>query len=145
MATQTIAAILERVETVLQDPPCLLKPSANPFTETTTPNIDINETYRVQAAGVLSDTDVGNFLSARRERVIVTLYQRMDFDGYQAQRDLQDLLNTVERAIIADGPDHSYMAFLEKGSGKVTRPKDTDLCEAPLSFIVDYDYDQSND
>jgi hypothetical protein len=146
MATQTTAGILERFETVLQDPPCLLKPSNNPFTEATEPNISINETYRLQTGGLLSDLPVGNYFSARRERIIVTLYQRMDMDPYQAQRDLQDLLDTVERAIVADGTDHGYMADVEKGSRKATRPnKDSDLYEAQLSFMVDYDFDQGND
>lgn len=144
MAAQTMSAILERFETVLQAPPCLLKPSNNPFSEVADPSITINETYRVTAGGLVGiPLEVGNYQEARLERVTVTVYQRMDMDGYQAQKDIQDVLDTVERAIIADGPDNGYMVTLEKGSRKLTNPKKTDLIEASLSFMVDYDFDGS--
>lgn len=141
MATQTTAGILERFEAVLQAPPCLLRPSANPFTDTAEPSVTIDVTYRLMAGGLAGEPmTTGYYADARLERIAVVLYKAMEFDAYQAQKDLQDLLDTVERAIIADGPDHGYMAYLEKGSGKVTRPKATDLCEATLNFLVDFDY-----
>ena len=143
MAALTTAAILERFETVLQAPPCLLQPSANPFTETTVANVNVDTVYKLTANGIISDRITSNFQSVRLERIGVCVYKAMQFDGYQAQREIQDLLDTIERAIVADGPDQGYMATLEKGSRKVTRPKGTDLCEATLSFLVDYDFDES--
>jgi len=141
MATQTTSGILERFEAVLQAPPCLLKPSSNPFTDTSEPNISIDTTYRLMAGGLIgTPLTTGYYSEARMERVTVTLYKSMEFDGYQAQKDLADLLDVVARAIIADGPDNGYMVTEEKGSRKPVRPKGTDLCEASLSFMVDFDY-----
>ena len=143
MAATTMSAILERFDTVLQDEPCLLKPSSNPFTDTSESNISIDTTYLLQAGGLVgTPLTTGYYSDARVERVTISLYKTMEFDAYQAQKDLMDLLDVVERAVIADGPDNGYMVTVEKGSRKVTRPKGTDLCEAALSFLVDFDYSE---
>lgn len=143
MATQTSAGILERFEAVLEAPPCLLRKSQNPFTTEAETNIEVGTTYRLIAGGVVNDRPTSGWQCVRLERIIVTVQQRLNFDGYQAQRNIQDLCDTIERAIVADGPDHSYHVSLEKGGRKVTRPKDTDLCEAAIAFLVDYDFDSS--
>jgi hypothetical protein len=140
MAPQTASAILERFERVLQESPCLLSPSAHPFTNEQTPNIAVGLTYRVVHAGLVSDFCQSNYSEARIDRIQVTVQQPIDMDGYAAQRDLQTLLDTIERAIIADGPDNSYNAEAEKGSRKVTNPKNTSVAEATISFLVDYDW-----
>jgi hypothetical protein len=143
MAAQTISAILERFEAVLSAPPLNLDPSPNPFTDEAVPNLSINDTFRVVAGGLVNDRITSNFQSVRLDRVTVTIARTLDMDGYQAQRDLQDLLDSIERAVIADGTNHGYMASLEKGSRKGERPKGTDLCRASLNFLVDYDFDSS--
>ena len=73
----------------------------------------------------------------------VTVQQPLSFEGYQAQRDLQNVLDDIERAVIADGPDHSYMAHVEKGSRKIVRKKNADVCEASINFLVDYDFNEA--
>ncbi len=137
MAT-TSSAILERIETVLQAQPLSLTLAPNPFTDDVVPNTLVAETVRVQSGGIVNDTDVSNYTVLRLERITVTLQRALQFEGYEAQRDLQDLLDRIERAVIADGADHDYMVRVEKGSRKITRKKDSDVCEASLSFIADY-------
>jgi hypothetical protein len=143
MAAQTMSGILTRFQAVLEAPPLSLDPSANPFTDEAVPNLTIDNTYRVVAGGIVNDKPTSNFQSLRIDRVVVTIAQTMKMDGYAAQRDLEDLLDAIERAVIADGPDHGYFASLEKGSRKVERPKGTDLCRASLNFLCDYDFDSS--
>ncbi len=140
MAATTISAILERIETVLQAEPLVLTRSIDPFTDALTPNTMVDTTFRVVAGGMVRENSQSNYSTARVDRVTVTVAQALKFDGYQAQRDLQDLLDDIERAIIADGPDQGYMVTVEKGSRKVTRPKDSDLCQASISFFCDYDF-----
>jgi len=145
MAAQTISGILERFEAVLSSPPLNLDPSPNPFTDEAVPNLSINDTFRVVAGGIVNDRTTSNFQSVRLDRITVTIAKTLDMDGYQAQRDLQDLLDTVERALIADGPEHGYFASPEKGSRKTERPKGTDLCRASLSMLVDYDFSSAEE
>jgi hypothetical protein len=145
MAFMTAAEILERFETVLQADPCLLRPSAHPFTNEQTPNINVGTTFRLEHGGMVNDKCQSNYAEARIDRIIVTVQYPLEMDGYTAQRTLQDLLDTIERAIIDDGPDHSYNADIEKGSRKVTRPKDTDVAEGKIHFLVDYDFNSSID
>lgn len=137
MAT-TSSAILERVEMVLQAQPLNLTLAPNPFTDDVVPNTLVSETVRVQSGGIVKDDDISNYTVLRLERITVTLQRALQFEGYEAQRDLQDVLDDIERAVIADGPDHDYMVTVEKGSRKITRKKDSDVCEASLHFIVDY-------
>lgn len=141
MAT-TSSAILERVETVLQAQPLSLTLSSNPSTDETVPNSLVAETVRVQSGGIVKDTEVSNFTVLRMERITVTTQRASGFEAYESQRDLQDLLDKIERAVIADGPDNNYFATVEKGSRKITRKKDSDVLEATISFVVDYDFSE---
>jgi hypothetical protein len=142
MAATTISAILERIETVLSSNPLNLTLAPNPFSDETVASAMVNDTCRVESGGIVHDKPVSNWGVCRLERISVKLQRSLDFEGYQAQRALQDLLDDIERAVLADGPDHDYMAYVEKGSRKITRKKESDVCEAALNFIVDYDFSE---
>lgn len=139
-----MSAILERIETVLQADPLNLTLAQNPFTDETVPNTLVAETVRVQSGGTMNDLHQSNNSVARLERVSVIVQRPMQFEAYEAQRDLHDLLDRIERAVINDGDDHSYMASVEKGSRKIARKKDSDLYEASIHFRVDFDFSQAN-
>jgi hypothetical protein len=140
MAATTLSAILERFETVLQDPSLNLERSADPFTDQAVPNALVNTTFRVLAGGLVRETSQSNFSTARVDRVTVTVQRALHFAAYDAQRELQDLLDDIERAIVADGPDQGYMVTVEKGSRKVMKKKDADVIEASIAFMCDYDF-----
>ncbi len=141
MANQTITGILERFQAVLEEAPLNLKPTRHPFSHENEANLNISDTYRVIAGGNVHTHEMGNGQQTRIDRVIVTLERPLDFDGYGAQTGLEDLLDTVEAYIYADGTDNGYYPTLEKGSRKVTKPKkDSDVCEASLAFLCDYDF-----
>jgi hypothetical protein len=145
MAAQTISAILERFQAVLEAPPLSLTPSLEPFGDTAVPNALIDETYRLVAGGVVNDRTTSNWQSVRLDRITITIAQALKMDGYAAQRDLQTLLDDIERALVNDGPDHGYFASVEKGSRKTERPKGTDLCRASLNMLVDYDFSSAQE
>jgi hypothetical protein len=142
MAFQTTAGILDRFQTVLEAAPCSLIASPNPFTVDQVANAMVNTTYRLRPAGVVSEQGLSNYACARVERFEIILQRQMDMDGYAAMGTLETLIDTVERALIEDGPDQSYNAYAEKGSRKVVRPKGTDIVEATLNMLVDYDYNE---
>lgn len=143
MAAQTMSAILDRFKTVLEAPPLNLVASTNPFDDADVPATLVDMTYRLVSAGLVSDVPTSNYQSLRIERVTVTMAKTIGFQGYTAQQTLHNTLDAIERAVIADGPDHGYLVSIEKGSRKVTRPKNTDLLQASISFLVDYDYSES--
>lgn len=141
MSATTMSAILARFATVLEAAPLSLVTSSTPFDVKDVPNDLVNTTYRLLSGGLIRDDDQSNYSTARVERVTVTVMQRMDFDAYQAQQDLSDLLDDIELAIIAEGNTVPLLGIrLEKGSRKVVRPKDSDIVEATLGFMVDYDF-----
>lgn len=143
MSAQTIANIIERIETVLQAAPLNLELHSDPFADTGIPNTLANTSARVVSGGVVTSRPTSNYQALRIDRVSVIVLRTMDFDGMAAQRDLQDFLDEIERAIIADGPAHGYMVSTEKGSRKITRKKDSAVCEATLHFLVDYDFSEA--
>jgi hypothetical protein len=143
MSATTISAILERFESVVTSEPLNLTLSNNPFTDEVVPNTLVNEVCRVQSGGVVSSRSTSNYQALRMDRVVVSIQRALQFEAYQSQRDIQDLLDVIERQVIADGPEHGYMVTVEKGSRKIVRRKDADVVDASLSFLVDYDYSES--
>lgn len=144
MAAQTMSGILARFETVLQAPPLNLVKSTSPFDDADVPNTLTDMAFRVLAGGIVSDVPTTNYASLRLDRVTVSVGKMLAFDGYGAQRAVQDLLDTIEQRIVADGIDHGYFASLEKGSRKSVKPKNADICQASISFLVDYDYSEAS-
>jgi hypothetical protein len=142
MAQTTISAIIERIETVLAAEPLTLTLGPDPNSDRAVPNSLVDTTFRVTHGGVISSRSSSNFSEARIDRVTVTVQKAMNFDGNDAQRQIQDLLDDIERAVIADGPDHSYMVNVEKGSRKTTRKKDSDVFESAIHFLCDYDWSE---
>jgi hypothetical protein len=143
MAATTISAIIERIETVLAAEPLALTLNPDPFTDEGIPNQSVNDTVRVTSGGVVNSRSTSNYQAIRLDRVTVTLQRSMGFNGYEAQRDLQEVLDDIERQIIADGPDHGYSVTVEKGSRKIERKKESDVISASLHFLVDYDFSEA--
>ncbi len=147
MADTTISAILSRIETLLTTSSGLgLTLSPDPWSGENIPGTLSNDTVRVRSGGQIgAPVCQSNFASARLDRIVITVTRSLMGEGgpYQAQRDISDVLDDIERAVIADGPDHDYMVSTEKGSRKVTHPKDATVCEAELILVVDYDFSEA--
>lgn len=143
MAAQTISAIIERFETVLAAAPLNLEVSQDPFSDTGVANTFVDTTVRVTHGGLVNDRITSNYQSMRIDRISVTVLRAFRFSGIDAQREVQDLLDEIERAIVADGPDNGYMVNVEKGSRKPVKKKGTDVLEAAIHFLVDYDFSEA--
>jgi len=138
-----MGAILTRFETVLQAAPLSLVKAPSPFSDDQVANALVDTSFRVMGGGVVRDEPVSHYQSYRVDRVTVSVMQMLKMDGYDAQRDLEDLCDDIERYVIADGTSQGYSVTVEKGSRKVVRPKGTDICRAEVNFLVDYDFDAS--
>ncbi len=143
MSATTIGAIMQRFQTVLEAAPISLERSGDPFTDTGTPGGMTDRTYRLVHAGLVHSTPMSAGLVVRIERITVTIMRAMQFDGYVAQIDVQDQLDAVERAIVADLVAQSINVNVEKGSRKVTRPKNANICVGAINFLVDFDFNES--
>jgi hypothetical protein len=143
MAATTISAIIEHIEHVLIANPLSLTINPDPFSDVGVANALVDQTAQVAAGGMVSSRSTSNYQAVRIDRVVVSVQRSMNFNGPAAQKDLQDLLDEIERAVIADGPNHSYFVNVEKGSRKVQRKKGTDVLDASLAFLVDYDFSEA--
>jgi hypothetical protein len=140
MAATTISAILERFETVLVAAPLNYTLTDQPFSDEQTPGTMVDQMVRVNSGGLVNSRSTSADQEVRLDRITVQVQRTLKFEGYDEQRALQDVLDEIERAIRADGPDNFYSASIEKGSRKAVRRKDSDVVEASLNFIVDYDW-----
>jgi hypothetical protein len=146
LADTTLSASLEHIETVLTTSSGLgLTLSTDPWSAENVPGTLTNDTVRVRSGGqVGAPICQSNFASARLDRVLITVTRSlMDGGAYQAQRDILDVLDDIERAVIAASADHDYMVTIEKGSRKVVHPKDSTVCEAEIGLVVDYDFNEA--
>ena len=143
MAATTVTAIMTRIKTVLESSPLSLKAATDPFGQDALANTVVDSSFQIQAGGLVNEKPVGGDQWVRIDRVNVKVFRKMAFDGYDAQGDLQTLLDSIEARVIADGTNNSYEAVVEKGSRKVTRKKDSDVIEATVGFQVDYDFSKS--
>jgi hypothetical protein len=143
MPATTASAILTRFETVLAAAPLSLTKSIHPFGIATEANTVVDTLFRVLYGGSAGmPLSQSNHSEARLDRITVSVHRTLKDDAYAAQRALADLCDSVVKAIIADGGSNGYNAFEDKGSRKIVRPKDTDLCVAEIQFIVDYDWNE---
>jgi hypothetical protein len=140
MAATTISAILERFETVLVAAPLNYTLTDQPFSDEMTPGTMVDQMVRVNSGGLVNSRITSGNQEVRLDRITVQVQRTLKFEGYDEQRALQDVLDEIERAVRADGPDNFYNASIEKGSRKAVRRKDSDVVEASLNFIVDYDW-----
>jgi hypothetical protein len=143
MPALVLSTILERFQAVLEASPLYLTASVDPFSDVAMPNTLVDTAFRLTAGGMVSSRSTSNYQAVRIDRVTVTVQQALKFSGYAAQADLQDLMDAIERALIADGPDQGYSVTVEKGSRKVERPKGADICRASLNLLVDYDFSEA--
>lgn len=143
MANTTLSAIMTRFRTVLEAEPLLMKPTVEPFSDEPQPSTLVDNSYRIVSGGTVNKRAMGYRVWAVQDRIVVHLSRKMGPDGQVAQEALLDLFDDVESLLMQDGDDHSYQATAEKGSRKFTRPKDSQVINGSMSFVVDYDWSES--
>ncbi len=141
MSATTLAAIQTRFREVLEADPLYLVAARDAFSHDRQPNTLVDDAYCVVDDGVVSQRPTTNYMAARIDRVTVYVARTLKFAAATELTTLHETLNTIERAIKADGPAHSYHADL--ATRRVTRPEGRDLAIGSLGFNCDFDFDES--
>lgn len=144
MPTLTTAAVLARFRTVLEALPGAtpLVPTREPFSHDRQPAAVIDGAYYLEYGGLaLADRSQTAETLARADRVVIYVARHLKFAGQTEVEALHDQLDTIERALKADGPDESYHVWTE--TRRMTRPDGADFAVGSLSLMVDYDFSEA--
>jgi len=139
MATTTLKAIIDRLETVCEGATLGLQRSRTPFSLATEPNAVTESAYYIEDAGLLSSQIGTSDVEFRVDQVRVWVASRLMFDGQTRAETLQTTLVTMEQLILADGPANSYHAHVVSRDGP-SAVDGSDVMVAGLTVAVDYDY-----
>jgi hypothetical protein len=141
MAALVLSDILARFRTVLEASPVSLVETRDAFSHERQPNAVLDNSYYIEDGGVVSSQSTSNYSAVRQDRLTVFIAKKLAFDGATALDTLEDTLVSVERAVIADGPNQGY-AVVGTPTRRTTRPAGSDFCVGSLGLIVDYDYQE---
>lgn len=141
MANRTTAEILARWRVVLEADDVGLLPTREPFSHDRQPSTVLDGAYYLDYGGITSERSQSNETIARVERVTVYVTRALKFDGQTEVEALHDTLDTIERALKADGPDQSYHVWTE--TRRMTRPTGTNHAVGSVSLLVDYDFSEA--
>lgn len=139
MPALTTKSVIDRFQAVMEAAPITMKATREPFSHERQPSGLLTDTYRVEDAGVASNTPMSNHAVARIDTLRVWIARKMAFAGQTAVEAVEDSLVAIERAIIADGLAQGYHAVLR---GRDPR-KSGDIVIASITFSVDYDFSET--
>lgn len=139
MAALTPREIRERVQTVLEDDAGLIR-SREAFSLNLQPNTVLDNSYTLDTERINERSQTNN-VTARLDRLTVTVAKKLNMDSETAVRTLQDTLDDVDRRIRADGIDQGYHVW--PGVLRITRPEGRDYCLGTLAWTCDYDYSEA--
>lgn len=141
MAETTLAAVIAHVRAVLEDPDLAFVPTRDQFTHDRQPNTVLDHAYWLEDGGISSSRPLTNYAVARLDRITVYVAKKMNFSPVNSYDALQDTLVAIERAVKADGPDHSYYA--EVVARRITKAAALDVAIGSLTFALDFDMVES--
>lgn len=141
MAATTLKAIIDRVQAVCEAAPLQLVKAKDAFSHQRQPNGLLTDTYFIEDGGIVSSVEQGNNAEARIDALHVHLARKVAFNGTLALETLETDLLTLERYLLADGPNNSY--YPRVVNRRTTRPKDKDFVVGTLTVNVDFDVDKS--
>lgn len=142
MAALTTAEILARWRLVLEatSGPALV-PTREPFSHQRQPATVMDGAYYMEYGGVVSEESQTNETIARVERLTVFVTRALKWEGQTEVEALHDTLDTIERALKADGPDQSYHVWTE--TKRMTRPDGADYAIGSITLTVDFDFSEA--
>lgn len=138
MADTTLSAIIDRVQAVVEASPVSLLKSKDAFTHERQPNALLTDTYHLADGGLYTSVDVTSNAEARVDRLQILVARKVTFDSTAAMEAMHATLRAIERALIADGPAHSYNAQLNGRT--VTKTAGKDFLIGSITMLFDYDY-----
>ena len=140
MAAMTPASIRERLMDLVEAVDPGLVRSQHAFSLTHQPNTLVNNSYTLDAERINERSQTAS-VTARLDRVTLTIARRLDMDSEAAARALLDVLDDVDRRVRADGVSQGYHMW--PTTSRVVRPEGKDYCLGTLAWTCDYDYVES--
>ena len=140
MAAMTPASVRARIMTLLEDSDPWLTRSAEAFSLDRQPNAVLDNSYTLRQELVKENSQTSN-VTARIDRVTLTIGRLLKTDGEAAIRALQDVLDDVDRRVRADGVSQGYHVWPQ--SNRITRPDGRDYCLGELAWTCDYDFSET--
>lgn len=142
MADLTLQQIIDRFQAVLEAAPFTFKKTREPFSFDRQPNALLDNSYRVEDAGLSSTEPMSNHAEARIDTLRVWIARKLKFDGQTALEALQTDLVSIERYIKADGVSQGYHVTLA-GRDVQQGAENADFALAALDLACDYDFSES--
>lgn len=140
MAAMTPQEIRSRIMTLVEaDPPALVRPR-EAFSLDRQPNTVLDNAYTLETE-LVSERSMTAGVSARIDRITLTVARTLKQDSETEARALLDVLTDVDRRVRADGINNSYHAWAQ--SQRVVRPEGRDYCLGVLAWTCDYDFTEA--
>lgn len=138
MADTDLATIMGRFRAVLEAAPLSLVATVEGFSHDRQPTTLLDNTYYLEDGGLVSSRPMGNYKAARIDQVRVFVALLVNDAPHTRKETLEGTLLSIEKAIKADGPAHSYHAEIAAGR-RVTQKKGSAFFVGSVALSVDYD------
>jgi len=140
MPAMTPRDVRERLMVVLEaSSPGLIR-SREAFSLNLQPTTVTDNSYTIEQERLREDSQTAS-VTARIDRITVTIARRLSMDSETAARELLDVLDDVDRRARADGVSQGY--HLWPTGSRVVRPDGRDYCLGILSWTCDYDFSET--
>lgn len=140
MAALTPREIRERIQVVLEAVDPGLIRSREAFSLNLQPNTLTDNSYTLEDERLNERSQTAN-VTARLDRLTLTIARKLNMDGEAAVRALLDVLDDVDRRVRADGTSQGYHVW--PTTSRVVRPEGRDYCLGTLAFTCDYDFSEA--
>jgi hypothetical protein len=133
----TLQAIVDRFQAVCEGTGVSLTATEQPFSFDTQPNAALRDRYWVEDRGVDSVEELTSNLEVRRDRLAIWIARPLTPDGQVDVESMQTTALTIQRRLIADGPNNNY--YPRFTAREISKVDDTDVAIMAIEFLVDYD------
>lgn len=140
MAALTPREIRERIQTVVEAVDPGLVRAREAFSLALQPNTLVDNSYTLEDERLSERSQTAN-VTARLDRLTLTIGRKLNMDSEAAIRALLDVLDDVDRRVRADGTSQGYHLWPQ--TSRVTRPEGRDYCLGVLAWTCDYDFSEA--
>jgi hypothetical protein len=138
MADFTTEGLINRFQAVMEAAPLSMVLTREPFSHDRQPAGLVQNTYRIEDAGLASSRPASNHAQVRVDNFKVWFARKIAFAGQTALEAAEATIVVIERAILVDGRAQGYHPVL---TGRDPR-RFGDLVIVAVSFDVDYDFSE---
>lgn len=141
MAETTLTNIIARVKNVVEAIGSF-QLTQQQFTFEREPNATVDDRFWIEDVGLIDSAPLTGLKEARIDGLRVWLAKRLSTDSYTVQNNLETNMRSIERRIIADGPDQNYHAVMV-GRSVQTSEWSAEVMVGSMTWHMDYDFDQN--